>query len=61
MATAQALPIAERRSESSFQHYALFEHMTVFDNVAFGLKRRHAGRAGPPRKPTFAGPGARTS
>ncbi len=27
-----------------FQHYALFRHMTVFDNVAFGLKvkPRHA-------------------
>jgi len=23
-----------------FQHYALFRHMTVFDNVAFGLKVR---------------------
>lgn len=23
-----------------FQHYALFKHMTVFDNVAFGLKVR---------------------
>ena len=23
-----------------FQHYALFRHMTVFDNVAFGLTVR---------------------
>ena len=23
-----------------FQHYALFKHMTVFDNIAFGLKVR---------------------
>ena len=23
-----------------FQHYALFRHMTVFDNVAYGLKVR---------------------
>jgi len=23
-----------------FQHYALFRHMTVFDNVAFGLRVR---------------------
>ncbi|PWC49485.1 sulfate ABC transporter ATP-binding protein [Azospirillum sp. A26] len=26
-----------------FQHYALFRHMTVFDNVAFGLKVRPRG------------------
>jgi sulfate transport system ATP-binding protein len=25
-----------------FQHYALFRHMTVFENVAFGLRVRHA-------------------
>jgi len=24
-----------------FQHYALFRHMTVWENVAFGLKVRH--------------------
>src|SRR5437764_13065480 len=24
-----------------FQHYALFRHMTVFDNVAFPLRIRH--------------------
>ncbi len=24
-----------------FQHYALFRHMTVFDNVAFGLRVKH--------------------
>ena len=23
-----------------FQHYALFKHMTVFENIAFGLKVR---------------------
>lgn len=28
-----------------FQHYALFPHMTVEDNIAFGLKVRHRGRA----------------
>ncbi|MBP2231446.1 sulfate transport system ATP-binding protein [Azospirillum agricola] len=27
-----------------FQHYALFRHMTVFDNVAFGLKVRPRGQ-----------------
>ncbi len=30
----------ERRAGFAFQHYALFNHMTVFDNVAFGLKVR---------------------
>ena len=28
----------ERRVGFVFQHYALFRHMTVFDNIAFGLK-----------------------
>src|SRR5262245_34723307 len=27
-----------------FQHYAAFKHMTVFENVAFGLKVRHRPR-----------------
>ena len=27
-----------------FQHYAAFKHMTVWDNVAFGLKIRHRPR-----------------
>ncbi|MGQ9366496.1 sulfate/molybdate ABC transporter ATP-binding protein [Azospirillum sp. ST 5-10] len=30
----------ERRVGFVFQHYALFRHMTVFDNVAFGLQVR---------------------
>ncbi len=37
---AQALPIADRQVGMVFQHYALFGHMTVFNNVAFGLKVR---------------------
>jgi sulfate/thiosulfate transport system ATP-binding protein len=28
-----------------FQHYAAFKHMTVFQNVAFGLKIRHRPKA----------------
>ena len=27
-----------------FQHYALYPHMTVFDNMAFGLKMRHVSK-----------------
>jgi sulfate/thiosulfate transport system ATP-binding protein len=30
----------ERRVGFVFQHYALFRHMTVFENIAFGLKVR---------------------
>ena len=30
-------PIRDRQVGFVFQHYALFKHMTVFDNVAFGL------------------------
>jgi sulfate transport system ATP-binding protein len=30
-----------------FQHYALFRHMSVFENIAFGLKVRRQGR--PPK------------
>lgn len=33
-------PISERGVGFVFQHYALFNHMTVFDNIAFGLKVR---------------------
>ena len=38
----------ERQVGFVFQHYALFRHMTVFENVAFGLRvrpRRAAARA----------------
>ncbi|MDM9646537.1 sulfate/molybdate ABC transporter ATP-binding protein [Rhizobium sp. S163] len=40
--------VQERNIGFVFQHYALFRHMTVLDNVAFGLKVRHASRR-PPR------------
>jgi sulfate transport system ATP-binding protein len=32
--------VRERRVGFVFQHYALFRHMTVFDNIAFGLTVR---------------------
>jgi sulfate transport system ATP-binding protein len=31
-------PVRERKVGFVFQHYALFRHMSVFENVAFGLK-----------------------
>ncbi len=37
---ATAVPIQHRGVGFVFQHYALFRHMTVRDNIAFGLKVR---------------------
>ena len=34
---ASETPVRERRVGFVFQHYALFRHMTVADNIAFGL------------------------
>ncbi len=36
----QRRSVRERRVGFVFQHYALFRHMTVFENVAFGLRVR---------------------
>lgn len=35
---ASNLHVRERQIGFMFQHYALFQHMNVFDNVAFGLR-----------------------
>jgi ABC-type Fe3+/spermidine/putrescine transport system ATPase subunit len=35
------VPPWRRDTGMVFQNYAVFPHMTVFDNVAFGLKNRH--------------------
>jgi len=39
------LPPQKRPTAMVFQHYALFPHMTVFNNVAFGLKVRRLPKA----------------
>ncbi len=37
---ASATHVRERQVGFVFQHYALFKHMTVFDNVAFGMRMK---------------------
>lgn len=46
-------PVSERGVGFVFQHYALFRHMTVFENVAFGLRVK-------PRKARLREPEIRT-
>ncbi|MEH1867522.1 MAG: ABC transporter ATP-binding protein [Nostoc sp.] len=49
------LPPKERDIAMVFQNYALYPHMTVYDNIAFGLRRRfgtgEAGREITPSSP----------
>ena len=46
---ATSISLRERRVGFVFQHYALFRHMTIFENVAFGLRVRPR-RFRPPEK-----------
>jgi spermidine/putrescine transport system ATP-binding protein len=39
------LPPYRRNVNTVFQSYALFPHLSVFENVAFGLRRRKVGQA----------------
>jgi sulfate/thiosulfate transport system ATP-binding protein len=34
------VPASQRKAGFAFQHYALFQHMSVFENIAFGLRVR---------------------
>ncbi|MCC5974634.1 MAG: ATP-binding cassette domain-containing protein [Rubellimicrobium sp.] len=45
---ATGLSVQERRAGFVFQSYALFRHMTVFDNIAYGLRARPR-KTRPPR------------
>jgi sulfate transport system ATP-binding protein len=46
------VPAGQRRVGFVFQHYALFRHMSVFENVAFGLRVRR--RRERPPEPVIA-------
>lgn len=47
---ATQLSVQERRVGFVFQHYALFRHLTVADNIAFGLKVRRGRNRWPASK-----------
>jgi spermidine/putrescine transport system ATP-binding protein len=40
-----AVPPHQRNVHTVFQNYALFPHLNVFDNIAFGLKRHKVARS----------------
>ena len=45
---ATGMTVQQRRAGFVFQNYALFRHMTVFDNIAYGLRARPRAER-PPR------------
>src|SRR3712207_2344476 len=44
------LPPRKRQIAMVFQSYAVFPHLTVFDNIAFGLRMRHLAKGEIKRK-----------
>ena len=40
------LSVQDRNIGFVFQHYALFKHLTVFENIAFGLKIKKSDTSG---------------
>lgn len=48
------LPPRARQLAMVFQNYAVFPHMTVFENIAFGLRMQKAGEAEVTRKVEWA-------
>lgn len=44
---ATRLPVQQRAVGFVFQHYALFKHLTVADNIAYGLKARKRSQRPP--------------
>lgn len=51
---ATRMSVQSRRVGFVFQHYALFKHMDVFENIAFGLRVRRGRSAGPKRASAHA-------